>query len=277
MFSKEQLEQFVAQSYTRIDMQSSDLIPKILPTFLEMVQNPPLGSWTFYSNKPGDRDTGLIRKHGEADTDHKVYFHYRTELMDRLEENGTDQEQGFERYVPFLDTCEELFERCRQTQRAFAEELARARPDLRVPPHGTNRTLRYDVLRLLVYRERRQDRCPFDDATDVTARAHRDRNSMSFTIQESHGGLEGARGDKEKIYEPFHEVHSEPNKPIIFVGAKLQDLQGDPHKLPGLVHRVRQVDGQRLNEHVIRCSIVYFGHPQGYGKVYEGSTHYNKK
>lgn len=249
---------------------SQELVEKIIPHFLYMIARPPSGAWKFGFPTPGDADTGLIYRDGKksgtdgAVYDRKWFFHFRPEIWNLFESH--DQDPG--EFRTMIEWCEALYRLCRETMASAMKTVTDEYPKMVVPPFCTNKTEHLDVLRLLAYTETRSEIDPIDGATNVTAQGHRDRSGATLAIAESHPGLEGARGEcrskgQLKLYEPYRPVASKKDRPLLFVSAKLQDMNGGGGTLPALVHRVRQVVPDRVNPQVIRWSVVFFGQAEG--------------
>lgn len=227
-------------------------MPGLAQEFLSLLNNPPCEpcAWDIV---PGanDPELGFYRRTGEPahDTGHydiKDVFQYNPQLLHHL---NRDNPAFRDAHQKLLSLCETVYHKCSDAVMERVNEidyqLALRQKDWHRPPfldRGRH------VLRLLAYRAV----CP--DSDGIIARAHLDRNLITFALHESHPGLE--------IQDPLtHEwipVSSARNQPLIFAGTKLQAHTGGLIK--AAKHRVRLADGHADDSVPLRISVIFFGH-----------------
>jgi hypothetical protein len=236
----------------------TDLIGQAIPEFVRLVENPPSGPVAFDYDTVGDPDSGLIIRTGESKEaggtyDRKVFWHYRPHLEDMLELRNPE---FLESEAKLIGLSREIRARLFEATKCFASELG---PHLSI---DLVNLLDPDkaVLRFLAYTHIRDDSLAVGDR--IIGAAHTDRDALTLALHESHPGLEF-----ERLAGAWREMNSRPDQPIIFAGQMLEraTMTSNVPQVRAVWHRVRQLDPTaRMNEKIIRLSVVYFTHLRGY-------------
>lgn len=259
-FSPIQITEFRVREWTRVHLECTDLITEGRVLFLAMIKeldHPADGhpvAWDFDLSPPKEGvDTGLFRRNGKPSPDGTLYdvkdlFHWRHDTDRKF---SAFNPSFMVRHGRFFEICRELHQRCYTTMRGFFSKLD--------PVAGTTFANRLgpeaDVLRWLAYKGIRPD-------SPLIGQDHRDRDTATFALDESHPGLEfEERGGK------WLPIYGERDRPVLFSGtrAQFERVNGVVQKVhpefAGKNHRVVKIEGLApLSDEVIRTATVYFGH-----------------
>lgn len=91
--------------------------------------------------------------------------------------------------------------------------------------------------------------------SDEIGLAHYDKCGLTLALYESAPGLEFLIDGR------WVPISSQPGRPVIFAGLKLEQLTHG--RVKAVKHRVRRVTEKQYNERVLRIAIVFFAHIEG--------------
>jgi hypothetical protein len=239
--------------------------------FLYIAQSPhAYNDWIIQRAEHTEPDTGRIDRRGTQTAegkqgDRKIFFHYDGHDVSHLlrtEKTAVFSTQD----IRFFEHCTVLYDSLYAYAAAYAQELVasvggkkgRTLRDFFPKDHHLGRN--QAVLRFLAYMETREDE------SGIIGREHMDRSGLTFAVAESGPGLELQKPDSVYV------ADSPTEKTLIaFPGGKTQTLsQNTSRPIQATWHRVRAHE-HRVNDAIIRWSVVFFLHP--FGNISVPQTH----
>ncbi|HYE60022.1 MAG TPA: 2OG-Fe(II) oxygenase family protein [Candidatus Kapabacteria bacterium] len=259
-----QFVEYIRRGITQIPHFDTSDVPDLVPPFLHLIKAPAHGPLGFIhtNNKAGEPeqevDTGFYHRDGQSSPDGTLYdrkwiFHYRQTLPRLLEERNPS---FLKAHMPWIKKLAHVHARCVHFCHGVLEQIDRAYPHFRLRALFDPIATRAEhVLRLIAYADTQQ---PF------LGKAHRDRSAQTMALFESHPGLEGL------VNRRYVARSSAPNRPLLFMGGSLAEVM--QNEVPAFRHRVRYTNNTRVNEQVIRFSVVFFFHARP-GTLLKRPTH----